>query len=52
VEGNSSDLNCGALPEFGLKRMRSKKEKKRKKPGNLPVLRFAQRCNREFPFLG
>jgi len=27
VEGSSSDLICGALPEFGMKRICRKKEK-------------------------
>jgi len=49
VEGSSSDLICGGLPEFGMKRMYNKKKEKKIK---LPVLRFSQRCNREFPFLG
>jgi hypothetical protein len=31
VGGESSDLICGALPEFGLKRMRRKERKRERK---------------------
>ena len=37
VEGSSSDLICGGLPEFGMKRMYNKKKEKKNKTTSFEV---------------